>query len=107
MRRLIIRPSVVEGLEGIPDYLAARNLDAAERFLDACRLEFSRLADMPGMGRIREFEHPKAAGIRSRPISGFKSYLVFYRPIEDSAEILHVIHGARDIDAIFGSQQDG
>jgi toxin ParE1/3/4 len=104
--RLIIRQPVVVDMEGIADYLAERSLDAADRFLDACRADFQRLVDMPGIGRLREFENPRAAGIRSWPITGFRNYLIFYRPIENGVEILHVIHGARDIDAIFESPDD-
>ena len=105
-RRLVIRPPVVTDMEGIADYLAARSLDTADRFLDGCRADFERLAEMPGAGRLREFENARAAGIRSWPISGFRNYLIFYRPIEDGVEIVHVTHGARDIEAIFESSDE-
>lgn len=99
--RLVIRPDVVGDTEGIAGYLAQQSIDVAERFLDACRADFQRLAEMPGAGRIREFLNPKTANIRSWPIGGFRNYLIFYRPIEDGVEILHVLHGARDLDAFF------
>ena len=35
--------------------------------------------------------------MRYYPIRGYRNYLVFYFPLEDGAEIVHVIHGARDI----------
>jgi toxin ParE1/3/4 len=56
---------------------------------------------MPRIGRLREFRKPAAAGIRSWSISGFTNHLIFFRPVEDGVEILRVIHGAQDIDAIF------
>lgn len=99
--RLIIRPAAADEMEGHADYLADRSDDAADRFLDACRAEFDRLAAMPGMGGLRQFSNPRNAGIRSWPISGFRNYLIFYRPVEDGIEVLHVLHGAQDIDALF------
>lgn len=50
---------------------------------------------------MREFQHPKAAGIRSWSITGFPNHLIFYRPVEGGIEVLRVLHGARDINAIF------
>jgi toxin ParE1/3/4 len=88
-------------MEQIADYLAARSIDAAERFLDSCRAEYERLAAMPLMGRLREFKNPAAANIRSWPIGGFPNHPIFYRPVEDGVEILHVLHGARDLEALF------
>jgi len=82
-------------------YIAADNLDAAIRFLDAIEDALDKLARMPGMGRIRDFADPRLAGLRSWPIKGFKNYLIFYRPILDGIEVLRILHGARDIDAIF------
>ena len=104
--RLIIRPAVVDDLDSISDYLAVQSIDVAERFLDACRDDFRKLADMPGMGRLREFDNPKLIGLRSWPVSGFSNYLIFYRPIETGVEVLQVLHGARDIDAFFDESED-
>ena len=39
----------------------------------------------------------KAVGIRRRP---YRGYLVFYRIGSKHIEVLHVLHGARDYDAI-------
>jgi len=41
------------------------------------------------------------SGSRVFPVRGFGKHLVFYRPVEDGIEILRVIHGARDIEALF------
>jgi plasmid stabilization system protein ParE len=31
----------------------------------------------------------------------FEEYLIFYQPFEDSIEILRVVHGSRDLRALF------
>jgi hypothetical protein len=37
-------------------------------------------------------------------VSGFDNYLTFYRPIPEGVQVLHVYHGARDIEALFGEK---
>lgn len=39
-----------------------------------------------------------ALGLRSSPVG---NYVIFYRPIDDGTEVVRVLHGARDIPAIF------
>ena len=79
-------------------YLGERNMGAAERFLQALDADLKRLAEMPGMGPTREFQDERLAGIRSWPVSGFRDYLIFYRPVSDQFQALRVIHGARDLE---------
>ena len=72
------------------------------RFFDAVDDAVKKLAEMPGMGRLRDFENPKFSDVRSWPIKGFENYLIFYGPTPRGIEVVRVLHGARDIDAIFG-----
>jgi toxin ParE1/3/4 len=44
---------------------------------------------------------PAFQSIRAFPVAGFKSILVFYRTREDVLEIVRVLHGARDLEALF------
>jgi toxin ParE1/3/4 len=37
-------------------------------------------------------------GLRSQPVG---NYLIFYFPLEDGIDIVRVLHGSRDVDAIF------
>ncbi len=34
-------------------------------------------------------------------IRGFENFVVFYRPLKDSVDVVRVIHGARNLHAIF------
>jgi toxin ParE1/3/4 len=82
------------------DFLAQRNLRAADRLLDRI-LERARLhAQFPLMGRPRDDLVP---GLRSFSIS---PYVVFYRPAKKTIEVLRVLHGSRDVDAIMKSHSD-
>ena len=82
------------------EYIAADNLDAAHRFLDAVERDCDFLARMPRAGVLRHFHRKELADVRSWPVGGFKNYLIMYRPTRDGIEVLRVLHGARDIGAI-------
>lgn len=79
-------------------YIGSGSPISAERFLEAAEAAFESLAAMPGMGALREVMNPRLAGLRSWPITGFRNYLIFYRPTRRGIRILRVLHGARDIE---------
>lgn len=35
-------------------------------------------------------------------VTGFESYLIFYMVGENGVELIRVLHGARDLDSLFG-----
>ena len=75
-------------------YIAANSPDAADRMVDAV-LESSRMhVRFPNMGQSRAELRP---GLRCFVVS---PYVVFYRPIEDTIEVLRILHGARDINSL-------
>ena len=81
-------------------YIGRDNLNAALRLIDRFEQTFERLAQTPGMGRRRE---ELASGLRSFPVG---NYVVFYRPIEDGIEVVRVLHGARNIENLFKSEDE-
>jgi toxin ParE1/3/4 len=85
-------------LDDLWAYIAADNAAAADRLVDAV-LEGSRThVRFPNMGQSRDELRP---GIRSFVVS---PYVVFYRPVEGTIEVLRILHGARDIPSIFASE---
>jgi plasmid stabilization system protein ParE len=54
-------------------YIAHDNVDAAERFVDACEEAFTALASMPQMGAARDFRIPKLKGLRMWPIAASRT----------------------------------
>lgn len=94
------RPQVIRDLIELATYIAEDNLDASDRFLTAAEETFKQLAKMPGMGKLTDLSNPNLAGVRQVAVKGFRNYLVFYRPTDLGIEILRVLHGARDIEAI-------
>ena len=59
---------------------------------------------MPGMGTDYDLDHPALADLRFIPISRFRMYLVFYRPVPGGIEVLRLLHSARDIAAILAEE---
>jgi toxin ParE1/3/4 len=78
-------------------HIAADSGPAAERLLDAADDAVRFLLAHPGAGKRRDFRSTAARGVRSWPVRGFESYLIFYRLDADGIEVVRFVHGARDI----------
>ena len=76
-------------------FVAADNPAQADDFIDLIDEKFQNLSRQPGLGRRRE---ELAAGLRSFPVG---RYVIFYLQVQDCLRIVRVLHGARDVDAVF------
>jgi len=85
-------------------FIAWDNPDAATQVIDAARASFRILAENPSIGIKRRLRNKRLHEIRSWPVSGFANYVIFYRPLADGIMVLHLYHGARDIDALFDQE---
>jgi toxin ParE1/3/4 len=99
-RAVVVRPQARSELDDQAEYIACDSLDAAIRFLRAAEATFDQLAGSPELGRRWESTHERLRGIRVWRVKGFPSHLIFYRPIAQGVEVLHVLHGARDLPVI-------
>jgi toxin ParE1/3/4 len=100
-RRVLKKPQVERDLIEQFAYIARDKIEPAERFLRVAEESFDRLAADPLLGSKWESPLPQLAGIRVLALpSPFRNYLVFYRPIQDGIEVLTVVHGARDLQAV-------
>jgi plasmid stabilization system protein ParE len=102
MGRYFLAPCVEDKLWGIWKFIAKDNPEAATRVVEAAYETFASLAATPGLGTPRRFRNPRLKGIRFWRVSGFENYLIFYRGVAEGAQVLHVYHGARNIEALFG-----
>lgn len=97
MGRVLRRPLAREDILGVWDYIAEiSGIEAADHWIEQLDVRLNLLATQPLMGRLR---NELAPGLRSLP-SG--RHVVFYLPLHDGIEVVRLLHGARDIDAIFG-----
>lgn len=96
MAIVVKRPLAELDLLEIWDYIADDSMDRADEFLDRIEEKLQRLALNPGLGRKRGELLP---GVQSFPIG---NYVVFYQEIQDGIDVIRVLRGSRDIEAIFG-----
>ncbi len=105
MNRVIRRPSSDRDLVAIfRHYAREAGLRVADRFFAEAEATFARLAGMPRIGTPYEPEEPLFADLRFFPVSRYRAYLVFYRPIADGVEVYRVLHSARDIASILADE---
>ncbi len=88
-------PEAISDIESIVLTIAADNSVAAQRWYDRLVKTFETLGAMPEMGAPRFDVRPN---MRLFPIG---NYLILYRAIEDSAQIVRVVHGAREWQDLF------
>jgi toxin ParE1/3/4 len=98
MRRVVRKtPRAEQDLLDHYVYIGERNPQAAIRLLRAANEAFKLLARLPGMGRVWDSPSPRLAGVRSWTAPSFRNYRIFYRPVRNGIEVLHVLHAGRDI----------
>jgi len=102
MLRLVIRPRAHHDVVDIALRIAANNLAAGERFFDAFESTCELLRTVPTVGAICTVTSQTLQGLRLKAITGFRNHLILYRQQLDQLEIIRVIHGVRDWDAVVG-----
>ena len=98
MARLRFSAAAKDDLDSIAEYIADRsgNRAIAKGFAGELRAKCEDLAAAPiVMGRPRTDLRPD---LRSHT---FKSYMIFFRYVDDTLEIVNILEGHRDIDAFF------
>ena len=98
MRRVlqvVITEAAYDDLAAIGRYIRADSPRRAETFVREVLSRCERLGEMPrAFPLLPRWED---RGIRRRP---FGNYLNFCRIVDETVEVLRVIHGARDYEAI-------
>ena len=96
MSRCYISPTATRDLDAIGDYFVARNIEAGERLLREFVKKCDNLVKFPNMGR--NYDRIKS-GLRGVPLDG---YIIFYRVVENGIDILRVVSGRQNLEALFG-----
>ena len=98
MRRVILLASARDDLVAIGDYIqiASGSRRVAARFVKELNDHCRHMGSLPGtLGRARPDLLPD---IRTAP---YGNYMIFFRYVGDVVEIVNVIEGHRNIDALF------
>jgi toxin ParE1/3/4 len=96
-----ITPTASRDIESVMDYLAEKvGFEMAERFLEKINAKFELLAKFPQIGRRRDELYP---GLRSVPL---EDYLIFYCLVPEGIEVIRVVGGYRDLEALFAENDE-
>lgn len=103
-RRVHKSPQALDDLAEQGAFIGHDSLDAEIRFYDAAEAAFDRLAEMSLIGARVESGTATLTGLRRWRVPGFENHLIFYRVTEEAIEVIRVLHGARDIEAILSEE---
>src|SRR5579862_7080581 len=95
MTRARVTDEAEKDLLSIWRFLAEQGPASATRFIRTLYEHFTVLAEHPRLGQARP---DIRADLRHFPV---KRYLILYRQISDGVEIVRVVHGSRDLGALF------
>ena len=90
-----LRPAAEADIEEIALLITADNPRAARRWFDDIYLRCRHIGEMPGLGVARPDVRP---GLRLLPAG---NYLILYEQIDGGADIIRVLHGARQWQVLF------
>jgi len=94
MMRLRISSLARLDLDYVYDRIAADKPAAAQKWLNRTMDQFARLTRNPQIGEARDEVRPSLRSI------SHGSYVIYFRSRETELEIIRVLHGARDIQAL-------
>lgn len=92
-RQPLAKDDIFDGWDCVAE---TSGIKTADRWVEQLDAKLNLLATQPQMGRKRD---ELAPGLRSFP---FGRHVVFYLPLHDGIEVVRLLHGARDMDALFG-----
>ena len=100
MTQYLIAPEAIQDLQIITDYLAKTNLTTAEKLINQFEKKCLYLVQFPKIGRIYSHIRPYLRGL---PLNG---YIIFYRLSQDTVEIMRIVRGNRDLEALFDNDPE-
>jgi toxin ParE1/3/4 len=95
LSQYIISPEAALDLDEISTYYAVHNIEAGEKLLDEFEAKCKYLVSFPNIGRSYK---SLRTDLRGLSCSG---YIIFYRVGDNIVEILRVVSGSRDLEALF------
>jgi toxin ParE1/3/4 len=100
--RYVLRPKAHQDLDDQAYYLAMEaSPDVGHRFLVATHETLALLATQPEMGWRLSLKRLALAELRAFRVKGFERMLVLYLPRAEGVDVLRVVHGSRNLQALF------
>ncbi|MGC2636735.1 MAG: type II toxin-antitoxin system RelE/ParE family toxin [Acidobacteriaceae bacterium] len=105
--RLVVTQTAARTIVEQANYYAMREGSAlADRWEAAVWQALTSLPKMPGCGAPCNFRSPELKNLRRAAVPGFARHLIFYEHLRDQGilRVVHVLHGARDIESLLRTQ---
>jgi toxin ParE1/3/4 len=97
----VVLPKADQDLDDRAYYYATEaSPEVGHRFLVAAHDTFALLAMHPLLGWYFRLRHRNRETLRVFRVTGFKKILILYRPLPDGVEVLRVVHGSRNLQAL-------
>jgi toxin ParE1/3/4 len=93
--------AVADILEQADWYIAKSGHPLAKRWDKAVTATVLRALKNPASSKVCSFKAPELRDVRRLPIGGFPKHLLFYQVRRSKLHVLRVVHGARDLEALF------
>jgi plasmid stabilization system protein ParE len=90
-----LTPSARRDINGICSFIAADNLNAADRVFSAIFEACKALGQNPSLGHLDTALTAKP--IRFWTLSQFPNYIIVYRKVRTGVQVLRVVHGRRNL----------
>jgi len=105
-RPVTIRPRATNDIARYAEYLEENaSSSVALRFRAAVMKAVDQIEAMPGAGAPRRTNNPRLAGLRMWIVPGFKNYLLFYLTPDGRADIVRLLHAARDVTTVLETEE--
>lgn len=102
MKKLYVTPDAdLDVEEQFDHYVVTVDLELAKRFYYATYQTFDKLLETPFIGNQRHSHNLQLKDLRRWFVQGFEKHQIFYRIVDDTVEIVRVLHSARDIERVF------
>ena len=96
MKRFVLTKPAERDIDELKSYLLEKTSpEIARRVMKEIRNALSHLGSQPGIGHTRE-------DLTTRPVKFWPiySWLIVYDPVARQVEIIRILHGKRDLEAI-------
>ena len=98
-RRVRYSSTALQDLEDIWNYIARDSVDAANRVEEAILQACRNLAKHPLAGKVRP--DVTSDPVRFWTVSRYPNYIVVYLPNTKPLQVVSVLHGKRNLNALF------
>jgi toxin ParE1/3/4 len=107
-RGLCVRPRADRDIDEAADhYFSEAGIAVATRFHEAVEQAWNALCEQPKLGVTQEWLSSRLRGCRKWHLpKPFQVYQVFYCVTEEVIDIVRVLHGSRDMEAVFDESDD-